>query len=75
MKTGGSVVCWGASPSGEAEPPAGSFGSVSASIFYHTCGVKTGGEIVCWGSNASGQAAALPGLSYRSVPGHGTLAG
>ena len=55
----GTVECWGTLPLrsaidyGQADPPAGTFTSVSAGS-YATCGIRDTGEVACWGNYAYG---------------------
>ncbi len=51
LKPDGSVHCWGANSSGQAQDQAGPFSQVSAGD-AHTCGLRLDGSVDCWGSSA-----------------------
>ena len=54
LRKDGVAECWGSNSSGQSDPPAGSFVTISAG-WSHTCALREGGAAECWGSNSSGQ--------------------
>ena len=48
------AYCWGASPYGEADPPAGEFNAIATGI-NHSCAIDIDGRVACWGDNAFDQ--------------------
>ena len=48
LRTGGTVVCWGANNSDQINAPEGTFTALSAGR-RHTCGLRVDGTIECWG--------------------------
>ena len=60
VRTDATVTCWGSNVWGQANPPTGTFVTVTAGVF-HTCGLRTDGTATCWGYNASGQVTPPPG--------------
>ena len=72
LRTSGEIACWAASFGqgsnfGQADPPEGSFVSVSAGA-EHACAIDTEGRAVCWGNNDTGQVDPLANeLAYWRV--------
>ena len=65
----GAPVCWnsaGPSTGPLADPPSGSFVSISLGWPGHACALTQGGEAVCWGRDSDGQLAVPPGR-YRAI--------
>ena len=67
LKTDGTVVCWGASGSGQVTPPAGLVATQISVGSAHTCAVKTDGVVSCWGSNGEGQSTVPAGVLASQV--------
>ena len=65
LRSDGTITCWGANYSGQAEAPGGVYSAVSAGL-SHSCGLRSDGTITCWGNNHLGQAEA-PGGVYSAV--------
>ncbi|HKB35931.1 MAG TPA: RCC1 domain-containing protein, partial [Gemmataceae bacterium] len=63
IKGSAEIACWGDNSAGQANPPTGRFGFVTAGG-RHTCAMRLNpgapdeDTVVCWGDNASGQASA-----------------
>ncbi len=65
----GAPVCWnsaGPSTGPLADPPSGSFVSISLGWPGHACALTQGGEAACWGRDSDGQLAVPPGR-YRAI--------
>jgi cysteine-rich repeat protein len=65
IKADGTLLCWGATVSGQSTPPPGTFRAVTAG-YLHSCGIRTDGTVACWGDNTAGQATA-PAGTFKAI--------
>ena len=54
IATDDTIACWGYNDSGQSDPPAGTYQTLTAGA-EHTCAIATDDTIACWGQNGNRQ--------------------